>query len=512
MMSILFLCLVVFISPHSTTPVQPATHSDVYIQNMLQQPGDPDPNPGPLHPIILVPGDGGSQIEARLNRTLVNHWWCSKESDWYDLWLNIEQMQPFLVECWSDNVRLNYNTTTRTTFNAEGVETRIPGFGNSTASVEWIDKSMRGFSTYFSLIVAKILPYGYVRGQNVHGAPYDFRKAANEHMDYFEKVKNLIETTYTNNGNIKVLLVTHSMGSIMMSYFLNNQTQAWKDKYIRSFISVAGVWGGTARAVKVFAVGDNLDSWFLNEKNLLWERTNPSLAWLMPAKQFWSDDEVLVETENKTFTRTNLGEYFTAMGEPNMASMVEDTKDLLAGFPAPNVEVYCTHGSKVPTTERVVYPKGTFPPAVQSKAPGNRTWWPFPSDPDLVKGDGDGTVNIRSLEGCLKWRGQQPQPVHHQVFEKMNHLDMLRQEEPAQNVADIIAKLNTELIKKKGSQENIVFVDQQKKPLKSDETNNPNIINDFGEKQADKKLSIENNRARQKLDYEDVHPIIEVVV
>ena len=43
---------------------------------------------------------------------------------------------------------------------------------------------------------------------------------------------------------------------------------------------------------EVFAVGDNLDSWFLNEQNLLWERTNPSLAWLMPAATFWQEDEV----------------------------------------------------------------------------------------------------------------------------------------------------------------------------------------------------------------------------
>jgi hypothetical protein len=26
------------------------------------------------------------------------------------------------------------------------------------------------------------------RGSNIHGAPYDFRKAANEHSDYFDKV------------------------------------------------------------------------------------------------------------------------------------------------------------------------------------------------------------------------------------------------------------------------------------------------------------------------------------
>ena len=144
------------------------------------------------------------------------------------------------------------------------------------------------------------------------------------------------------NDNTPVLLVTHSMGSIMTLYFLNQQSQAWKEKYIRSFVSIAGVWGGTARAVKVFAVGDNLDSWFLNEKNLLWERTNPSLAWLMPGG-FWGEDEVLVETDQKNFTRTNLAGFFEAVGEhgSNMASMVEDTKDLIAGLTAPGVEVFC---------------------------------------------------------------------------------------------------------------------------------------------------------------------------
>ena len=38
---------------------------------------------------------------------------------------------------------------------------------------------------------------GYVRGKNLHGAPYDFRRAANEHGEYFDRLKNLVEETYT---------------------------------------------------------------------------------------------------------------------------------------------------------------------------------------------------------------------------------------------------------------------------------------------------------------------------
>jgi len=412
-----------------------------------------------VHPVILVPGDGGSQIEAKLNKTEVVHYWCSKTSDWYDLWLNIEQMLTLLVSCWVDNVRLVYDPDTHTTSDSPGVETRIPGFGNTT-SVEFIDKSMRSFSTYFALIVAGLVPQGYNRGENIHGAPYDFRRAANEHGEYFKNVKALIEETFERNNETSVVLVCHSMGSIMMHYFLQQQTQAWKDKHVRALITLAGVWGGTARALKVFALGDNLDSWFLNSKNLLWERTNPSLAWLMPQQGFWPDDEVLVETEKKNFTRKNISEFFDAFKEHNMALMVDDTKDLLgatdAGLPPPNVEVFCIHGSQVKTTERLIYPSGTFPPSLASELSSvedqskknlttGKSWWPFPKGPSLVKGDGDGTVNIRSLEGCLKWKGSQKHDVHHKVFKGINHVDMLRRAESTGSVIDIIDGLNKQL-------------------------------------------------------------------
>ena len=148
---------------------------------------------------------------------------------------------------------------------------------------------------------------------------------------------------------------------------------------------------------------------------------------------------MLVETEQRNFTRTDLADFFISYREPNMASMVEDTRDLLAGLPPPQVEVFCTHGtqvtvqereavveveSQVDTTERLVYPAGTFPPT-QATLSLSRTEhkhglkdkvnedsarpppallplplqiWPWPAVPSLVKGDGDGTVNIRSLK------------------------------------------------------------------------------------------------------------------
>ena len=132
---------------------------------------------GHLNPVVLVPGDGGSQIEARLNKSATVHYLCAKQSDWFDLWLNIEQLIPTVIDCWTDNMKLIYDPKTRTTRNNDGVETRIPGWGNST-TVEWLDPSQYSVSGYFANVAKRLVAMGYERGVNLHGAPYDFRRAA----------------------------------------------------------------------------------------------------------------------------------------------------------------------------------------------------------------------------------------------------------------------------------------------------------------------------------------------
>lgn len=77
-----------------------------------------------------------------------------------------------------DNMRLVYNSTTRTTTNSPGVKIRLPGFGN-TDTVEWLDPSHRYPTGYFYDIVQAMVTsdLAYKRGTTVRGAPFDFRKA-----------------------------------------------------------------------------------------------------------------------------------------------------------------------------------------------------------------------------------------------------------------------------------------------------------------------------------------------
>lgn len=51
------------------------------------------------------------------------------------------------------------------------------------------------------------------------------------------------------------MLIAHSMGGPMTLHFLHLQTQEWKDKYIKCLLTLCGAWGGSVKAVKVFAIG-----------------------------------------------------------------------------------------------------------------------------------------------------------------------------------------------------------------------------------------------------------------
>ena len=107
--------------------------------------------PSVHHPVILIPGLMASRIEARLNKTSAVSWFCSKQSDWFTLWLNPNEFLPSAINCFIDNFRRIFNPATGLTENAPGVETRVPGFGD-TDNVEYLTSYKLGIGVYFLLL------------------------------------------------------------------------------------------------------------------------------------------------------------------------------------------------------------------------------------------------------------------------------------------------------------------------------------------------------------------------
>lgn len=132
-----------------------------------------------------------------------------------------------------------------------------------------------------------------------------------ENKQWFLDMKTLVEETYELADKSPITLVVHSMGGPMSLNFLQLQSQAWKDKYIARLISVSGAWGGSAKAIKVYAMGDDLGSFALSGSVLRAEQiTSPSLAWLMPSPYVWKPDEILVKTPTRIYNMSNIEQFF----------------------------------------------------------------------------------------------------------------------------------------------------------------------------------------------------------
>lgn len=85
------------------------------------------------------------------------------------------------------------------------------------------------------------------------------------------------------------------------------------------------------------------------------------------------------------------------------------SRDLLAGLPAPGVEVYCLYGVGLPTPGTYIYDHS----------------FPYKDPVAALYEDGDDTVATRSTELCGRWRGRQSQPVHLLPMNGTEHLNMV---------------------------------------------------------------------------------------
>lgn len=238
-----------------------------------------------------------------------------------------------------------------------------------------------------------------------------------------------------------VYLLGHSMGNNYILYFLNQQTQDWKDHYIKGFISLGAPWGGAIKPLRVLASGrceqnvktSILQFQFIEE--LQWsdlnlyvfsgendgipfvsnikireeQRMTTTNPWMIPSEEAWPKDHTFISTPYFNYTNQDYHNFFKDINFEDGWYMWEDTRNLTAGLPPPGVDVYCFYGVGLPTPVTYVYDEQ------------------FPNtDPvDFIYADGDDTVDSRSLSLCKRWIGKQEQAVHVTEFRGIAHLDMI---------------------------------------------------------------------------------------
>jgi pimeloyl-ACP methyl ester carboxylesterase len=390
----------------------------------------PELDASTLNPVILLPGLGGSGLDAQVHKKDAPAWYCFKNHDWFRIWFAVEELvvQP----CWMDNLNVSFNTSNGFYENTEGVNIRPHDFGGvkGVAYLDYIGSLPVVFAPYYASVIKSLEEIGYEAGKSIRGAPYDWRLPATylNTIGWYKNLTNLIEETYELNGNLPVHLVTHSMGGPTALYFLNFMSQEWKDTYIASFIPIAGPWTGSPKALRAILSGDNFGLSFagldilskLRIRNIA--RQSGGVMELVPNTDLNTANSTFVTVQGVNYTIAQFPQLFKVAGTPASIPVYYDTQKLVESLSAPNVPVHCLYGWGVPTEHYYDYTDGDF-----SKDP-------IIYEPDM----GDGTVPLYSLQECKRWEHSQSQDVQVVEFNLRGHSDILKDDEFLQHFLSVI--------------------------------------------------------------------------
>lgn len=240
---------------------------------------------------------------------------------------------------------------------------------------------------------------------------------------YFEKLKSLIEDMYNKYHN-KVTIVVHSMGGPISLHFLTNTVdQKWKEKYVKQYITLSAVWGGSVKSIRSIISGDN-EGIFIDKP--LWgrdsSRSYQTTLWLLPPSGDLWKDFTFAYTPNGSYSANDYRKLFNDLGLMDMWERYQDLLDNTELFPAPNITTYCYYGLGEDTPLQLMYSADKFPDA----------------PPKVKNGPGDGTVPERSLTVCSRWINNQSYPVYMKSFSPVEHVHVIKNKDVIDAVDKIV--------------------------------------------------------------------------
>uniref|UniRef100_A0A914IH51 Uncharacterized protein n=1 Tax=Globodera rostochiensis TaxID=31243 RepID=A0A914IH51_GLORO len=207
---------------------------------------------------------------------------------------------------------------------------------------------------------------------------------------YFANLTNLIEKSVNASGQ-KAFLVCHSMGNLIVNYFLNRKVgKEWQQKYLNGTINVSAPWAGSLMLVEQIFSGnaDRLQfggSLVLSDPTVRkFLRTMPSSFAMLPSALAFPPNQTLLSLAGVNYSTKNMDAFLALTGSAHMAPLYHE---LTATVDAQKyTPMYCVH-SNIADGVPIFYN--------YTNGIGNR--------PKAKMGDGDKLVNIESLRVCQKW-------------------------------------------------------------------------------------------------------------
>uniref|UniRef100_A0A0E0DIC5 Uncharacterized protein n=1 Tax=Oryza meridionalis TaxID=40149 RepID=A0A0E0DIC5_9ORYZ len=94
----------------------------------------------------------------------------------------------------------------------------------------------------FDASTVQMIKWGYQEGKTLFGFGYDFRQS-NRLSETLDRFSRKLESVYIASGEKKINLITHSMGGLLVKCFMSLHSDVF-EKYIKSWIAIAAPFQG----------------------------------------------------------------------------------------------------------------------------------------------------------------------------------------------------------------------------------------------------------------------------
>ena len=219
------------------------------------------------HPIILVPGLGGSVLKNVQNSEKVwppNYRWIFRKDEW------------------ERKMYIDVNTTTGTISYDKLIQSPPLGSRNSVRIVNKVTSWLLG-NVYYNRIL------DYLPTDILYVIPYDFRLVGFDFYlnDLFIRLKTFIE-----ERNEKCDIICHSLGGLVFHLFLLNYVDdTWKEKHISKTIFVNVPFGGAVTTIENMI---SKELTFNKKVKLNFLENFSGFLWCLPNKEVFKNNTVLV--------------------------------------------------------------------------------------------------------------------------------------------------------------------------------------------------------------------------
>ena len=296
----------------------------------------------------------------------------------------------------------------------------------------------RHITEYMATLVRTLEEMGYRDGESLFGAPYDFRYglAAEGHpsavgLKFLRDLKELVENATKSNGGKPAIIVSHSLGGLFVLQLLSRSSRSWRQKFVKHFVALSAPWGGAVRTMLTFASGysvgiPGLDPLLVREE----QRSSESNIWLLPSPTTF-DGRALIVTPEKNYSAAEISVFLQDLGfSEGVLPYKNRILPIVKRLPSPGVALTSIIGTGVRTPETLIYGKEGFD-----------------RQPEIVYGDGDGTVNLNSLLALTSaWGGRTGQVFKLVNISRVCHKSILKDEAAVRVIMREICGINGNLL------------------------------------------------------------------